>query len=198
VDAAQEAAGLAFQLAAFDLRVQRVMKVGGDGQRALEAEGGAVDEALEGLRRLTAAVPAPKRLRFPLQLPVEVRVITDERGREDRTDVAEGVVRIHPFRFRLTPAQEGIQLVGGPAHLDDVRQPYVALEIGFRHFEILRAQIQTDAAPHLALLRALRTTSSLPICRGKNAPDHVFDFVGSHKNPFFENGGRTNFARPPG
>ncbi len=178
VDAEEQAARFAFHLAALDLRVQRVMEVGRDAEGALQAEGGAVDEALPVPPR-PGTVPAVQRLAHGF--PMAVRVIADEGRRKDRADVAERIVGIHPFGFRPAPAHQRIHLVAQPAAEDYVRQPGVAPEVHLRLVEVLGVQILPYAAPHLPLLLCLCRARVLPTRRREDAADHVFDF-GSHKS----------------
>ena len=114
------------------------------------------------IRRFPAVKPRP--------VPVSVRVIADDRPRQQCPHVIECLRRVHPPRQRPAPAQEVIELVRAAAAIDGFPVIGVAMQIAL---EIEAPEIAPHAAPHPAVLESLPLASHLRRPRGKDAADHV-------------------------
>jgi hypothetical protein len=162
--------------ARLDLRVEPRVQRRVDHQRTAQAERRAVDEAL-----LALPVRAPKvgavRIRIAVRFPVPVGVIADQRVGEDGANVAQRVLRRHPFGDGLAPALEVIELVRAAALPHHPPEPRRAAQVGV---EVLHAQIVAHRAAHLALQHRLLESRAPARCRRQDAADHGFDLVLFH------------------
>jgi hypothetical protein len=179
VDALQQPARLIECRQALDLRIEPRMQFRIGAQGPAKAEDRAVAPALRapalllGIRHERRAAPAP----FAVRLPMAVRVIADQRLRQNAANVVERFAGAHPLRDRLTPAHEVIELVAAAAVEDDVAQLHVAEKIRRRLFVIVDADFDVNRVPQRPFAGRLRSPRKLPVRRRKNAPDHVPRFV---------------------
>ena len=170
-----------------DLRVEPGVQRRVVAEGAAQAEDGRVVLAL----RLPAEPLAVRQRVVPrvleMNLPMRVRVVADERVRQEGAHGGQCLRASHSLRQMLAPADEVIELVGGAAAVDDVTHVHVAQEV----VEVLAADAVANHPAVRALSQRLVHSGVAPVTRRQNAAHHVAKFVVVHdrsssktKSPF--------------